>query len=285
MGATMPSSGPLRYQSALLLTLVIAVTAVFAAGPVWAQQENGLQWSVTINGRSVDDFDTNDPLRLVPEEGALLEVELSNTAQSPRNIRSVRLDGQVMGLTMYNYTTRVDIEIPPGSTTTRRVELDLLDLSGQAVGLIPSRIQLLDDERNVLLEESFPADIRGSVTSVYGVFALAIVGISVVLLGVLLLAIRRNQLPRNRWKRAMHYVPLGVGIGFVLTFTLSATRQLAPNAGSWVSFVLICGGVAFAVGYFLSVGAVGSDTEDSELGSPGASNTSDGQSHESGRLE
>ncbi|MGB5952475.1 MAG: hypothetical protein WBG57_08195 [Ornithinimicrobium sp.] len=232
----------------------MALISLGASAPALAQADNDLEWSVTINDRSVEEIDANEPLNLVPADGALVEVELANPGDSVVRVRNVRLDGQVMGLTMYNYTTRVDIEMPPNSITLRRIDLDLLDLSGQAVGLIPSRVQLLDDDRNVLLEESFPADVRGSANSVYGVFALAVAGITAVLFGTLLWAIFRRSLPQNRWRRAMHFVPVGIGIGFVLTFTLSATRQLSPSASSWVTVVLICGAVALAVGYFLPLG-------------------------------
>ncbi|MGB7424744.1 MAG: hypothetical protein WA903_07565, partial [Ornithinimicrobium sp.] len=269
MDASRPSSGHLPRRTEVLVALVLALTSLGVAHPALAQTDSELGWSVTINERSVDDINSNEPLRLVPADGAFVEIELANPGETVVTVRNVRLDGQVMGLTMYNYTTRVDIEMPPDSITLRRIELDLLDLSEQAVGLIPSRVQLLDDDRSVLLEESFPADVRGSANSVYGVFALAVAGITAVLLGTLLWAIVRHRLPRNRWQRAMHFVPVGVGIGFVLTFTLSATRQLAPSAGSWVTLVFICGAVALAVGYFLPLGGtddVAADGQDDEQG-------------------
>lgn len=264
-----PSSGRLKRRAELLVAIVLALT-FGASAPAIAAEDNELGWSVTINERPVEEVDANEPLRLVPLDGALVEVELTNPGENAVTVRSVRLDGQVMGLTMYNYTTRVDIEMPPNSITLRRIDLDLLDLSGQAVGLIPSRVQLLDDDRNVLLEESFTADVRGSANSVYGVFALAVAGITSVLFGTLLWAILRRSLPQNRWRRAMHFVPVGIGVGFVLTFTLSATRQLSPSASSWVTVVLICGAVALAVGYFLPVGSADDDFDvDGEGDRPG----------------
>lgn len=254
-----------RGASLVATVVLLLLSAAFLGGPTQAgtpvvaapEEEDGasaLHWEAAINGRPVGEIDANDPVRLDPEEGALLEVTLTNSSPEELTIRSVRLDGKVMGLTMYNFTTRIDVVMPANSVTTRTFDIDLIDLSGQATGLIPSRLQLLDEDRQVLQEESFPADIRGSVNSVYGVFGLAILGITLVLLGSLLLRIFRTQMPRNRWRRAMRFLPAGIGLGLVVTFTLSATRQLSPSATSWTTIVLLAGAAAFAIGYFLPIG-------------------------------
>lgn len=272
-----------RVRGAPLITVVVLglLTALALGGtpslPAAAAAQDGeddsatVEWEAVINGRPVTEIDTNDPVRLDPAEGAVLELTLTNASAQDLTVRSVRLDGKVMGLTMYNFTTRIDVLLPPDGVTTRTFDVDLIDLSGQATGLIPSRLQLLDEERNVLQEESFPADIRGSANSVYGIFGLAVLGITLILLGTLLLGIRRSEMPQNRWRRAMRFVPVGLGAGFVLTFTLSATRQLSPSAGSWTTVVLLCGAAALAVGYFLPIG-VADDQE-----SPAEFDTADGE--------
>lgn len=252
-------AAPLVAALALVMLAALLVGGMPSARAAAAAQGTDgdtptLEWDATINGRPLGQIDANEPLRLEPEEGALLDLTLSNHSAQEVNVRSVRLDGQVMGLTMYNFTTRIDLELAPGSETTRTFELDLIDLSGQATGLIPSRLQLLDDERNVLQEASFPADIRGSMTSVYGVFGMAMLGITLVLLAGLLLDIRSTRMPRNRWRRALRFVPVGIGVGLVLTFSLSALRQLTPSATSWTTVVLLCAAGAFALGYLLPVG-------------------------------
>lgn len=230
------------------------------AGQQGETQDSVLEWEASINGRAVGEIDANDPVRLEPQEGAILQVSLTNSSTEEVTVRSVRLDGKVMGLTMYNFTTRIDVVLPANTQTTRTFDIDLIDLSGQATGLIPSRLQLLGEDRAVLAEADFPADIRGSVNSVYGVFGMAMLAITLLLLGGLLLRIRRTQMPENRWRRALRFLPVGIGLGLVLTFTLSATRQLSPSATSWTSIVLLCGAAAFALGYLLPIGvAEGAD--------------------------
>lgn len=288
-GAPLIAAVVLLALSALLLGVTPAAGTVAAAtntgtvvaSPDTDESSQALEWEGTINGRPITEIDANDPLRLDPEEGARLALTLTNTSPEELSIRSVRLDGTVMGLTMYNFTTRIDLVMAPDSVTTRTFDLDLIDLSGQATGLIPSRLQLLDDERNVLQEASFPADIRGSVNSVYGVFGIAVLGITLVLLGSLLLAIRRTQLPGNRWRRAVRFLPTGIGLGLVLTFTLSATRQLAPSATSWTTMVLLCAAAAFAVGYFLPIGVADQQEIPSEVADTDQEFTDDTQDLES----
>lgn len=271
----------------ILVALILGGTPS-AQGATASQDTDGstpsLQWDATINGRPVAEIDANEPLRLDPEEGARLDLTLTNTSPQEVSIRSVRLDGKVMGLTMYNFTTRIDLVLAPESSTTRTFDLDLFDLSGQATGLIPSRLLLLDDERNVVQEESFPADIRGSINSVYGVFGMAVLGITLVLLAGLLIAIRRTQMPENRWRRGLRFLPVGIGLGFVLTFSLSALRQLTPSATSWTTVVLLCAAGAFALGYFLPIGVSDEQEADSDLADDDAE-TDDGAADDTEDLE
>mgnify|MGYP000879542392 FL=1 len=65
----------------------------------------------------------------------------------------------------------------------------------------------------------------------------------------------------------MRFLPAGIGLGFVLTFTLSATRQLSPSAASWTTVVLLCAAVAFAVGYFLPIGVADDQESTSDVDS------------------
>jgi len=235
-----------------LVALLLGTQAIPAAATPTAAP--GLDWSVTVNGRFVADVDTNKPLVLGRDSRTLVVLTLANTGSDPITVRAIRLEGRVMTMTFFRYNTRLDIELAPGATTERRFDLELDDLTDQAVGLIPARLQLLDTNRKVLREDSFPVDVDGAPTSVYGLFGLAVAGITVLLLGSLLLAIARRRLSRNRWNRALKFLAAGIGLGLTLTFTLSATRLLTPSAAAWLTLVLVLGGVAFAIGYLLPLG-------------------------------
>jgi hypothetical protein len=236
-----------------IVALVLGSQAIPAAATTTAAP--GLEWSATVNGRPVGDVDSNKPLVLGRDSQTVVVLQLTNTGSDPITVRAIRLEGRVMTMTFFRYNTRLDIELAPGASTERRFDLELDDLTDQAVGLIPARLQLLDTNRKVIREDSFPVDVDGSATSVYGLFGLAVAGITAILLGSLLLAIARRRLSRNRWNRALKFLAAGLGLGLTLTFTLSATRLLTPSAAAWLTLVLVLGAAAFAVGYLLPLGA------------------------------
>lgn len=235
-----------------IIVLLLGPPAIPAAATTTAT--SGLEWSATVNGRPVAEVDTNKPLVLGGDSRTQVVLALTNTGSDPITVRAIRLEGRVMTMTFFRYNTRLDIELAPGASTERRFELELDDLTDQAVGLIPARLQLLDAERKVLRADDFPVDVDGSATSVYGLFGLAVAGITALLLGSLLLAIARRRLSRNRWNRALKFLAAGIGLGLTLTFTLSATRLLTPSAPAWLTLVLVFGAAAFAIGYLLPLG-------------------------------
>jgi hypothetical protein len=252
----------------LLCMVTVAIPAALQPTLVAAAQPAGLTWSATINGRTVADVDSNEPLVLAGDGSTPIQLNLTNSGSAAIKVRSVRLEGRVMGMTFFRYTTRLDIVLAPGATTERRFDLDLDDLTGQAVGLIPAKFQLLDDRRTVVVEDSLPVHVRGSLTSVYGVFGLAVAGITAVLLISLLIALSQRKLPSNRWQRAVLFLAAGTGLGLTLTFTLSATRLLTPGASAWVSLVAIFGAGAFLLGYVLPLGTARPDPIDASEPEP-----------------
>jgi hypothetical protein len=248
------------------LALLIGAGATHAAARPAAQPDRtGLKWSATVNGRTVSAVDTNNPLVLDPDGQTLVVLDLANTGSAPIKVRAIRLEGRVMNMTFFRYTTRLEIELAPGASTQRRFELDLDELEGQAVGLIPTDLKLLDSNRKVLQHDAFPVDVKGSMTSVYGIFGLAVAGITAILLVSLLLAIARRRLSRNRWKRGLTFLAVGAGLGLTLTFTLSATRLLTPSSAAWLTLVAAFAIGGFALGYILPLGMkAGPDREDED---------------------
>jgi hypothetical protein len=165
------------------------------------------------------------------------------------SIRSVRLQGRVLGMAFFTFSTRIDLDIPAGATADRVFQLDLSDLGEQAVGLIPAQLALIGNDRSLIDERNLATQIDGSLASAYGIFGLAVAAITLVLLIGLGLEIARHRLPYNRWRRAVRFLSPGLGIGLTATFTVSATGVLLPGAEVWVPLVLGCGLAAFVIGY------------------------------------
>jgi hypothetical protein len=249
-----------RVSSSILTFVLIGgvLLTPHPAAAASATSDTALRWVVTIDGRNVQSADANQPLQLHPDSGARVSIRLENSGTKSIEVRRFRMRGQVMGLTFFSYATDLNVILPAKTHTTRHFEIDLADLSGQANGLIPSQVQLLGPSRQTIAERDFTADVRGSVLSVYGVFGLAVAAITALLIAGLLLVLlsKRRRLPTNRWLRAVRFLPVGIGVGFTLTFSLSATRQLVPSTGLWVSLVVGCGAAAFLIGYFTPTGNV-----------------------------
>lgn len=242
-----------RWQQIWAVIALTVTAGILVPGlPAFAapdRSSGSVELASTINGRDVETIDANVPLRLVPVDGADIVLTATNHGTTPLTVRSVRLDGRVFGLTFFKYTTRVDLELPPGAQGSRHFLVDLDDLAGQATGLLPARMTVLDGSRDVLGTTDLAVDIRGSVLSLYGVFGIVVAAATLLLLAALLFGLATQRLPANRWSRATRFLVPGVGLGLTLTFTLSAFRVLTPNPLTWMTLVLVCGVVAFGLGY------------------------------------
>jgi hypothetical protein len=256
-----PASRVARRVAAVFAVVALgAGPAVLLATTAQAAEARSLSWSASLGGRDVGSATSNRPVVLDPGAGTALTVKVQNTGTVPVKVRAAVLEGRVIGLPFFSYRTRLDLTLQPGQAQERVVGLDLSDLGDQATGLIPARIRLIGDGREVLANQSFVSDVRGRAMSVYGIFGLVIAAVTVLLLLGLVLTLVRGRLPANRWQRAMQFLPAGVGVGFVATFTLSATRILSPSPTRWVPLVLACAAIAFVLGYL----APGPDADDDD---------------------
>jgi hypothetical protein len=216
-----------------------------------AGAKTGLTMRASVDGRSLSSASSAHPIRLYPDRPTILELRVSNNGDGPEIIQTLRLEGRVIGLTFYAYDTAVGLSVAPGTTETRRYSLDLSGLKGQATGLIPSGLKLLDRSRHELASQSTVVDVRGSWHSVYGWFGFGVAVITAILLLGVLLALARHRLSPNRFVRGLQFLAPGVGVGLTLVIGLSVARVFAPQAGTWVTIVVICA-AAFFVGGFLT---------------------------------
>lgn len=243
------------------LILALGVLLLTGAGPTWAAApESGsdrpeLAWTARLDGRAPDQLRGPDPLSIGTEDPLTVQLALRNAGAEPLLVKSLRLQGRAMGLVFFRYTIALDIELAPGQETDIDVAIDLDDLAGQAVGLLPADLMLVGEDRAVLGEEPLDVDVEGSLWSAYGLFGLAVAASTALLLVTLLVAVWRGNLHPNRWKRGLQFAAPGLGLGLTVTFTLSATGLLVPGAGAWLPIVAGFTAVAFVTGYLLPLGA------------------------------
>jgi hypothetical protein len=200
---------------------------------------------------------------LEPDEDTLVVLELTNDGDEPVTVQSVRLSGDVLGMTFFDYTTRVERRIAAGGSEPVQFAFDLRELGGQATGRIPATLSLLDTERQPLLTQDLPVEVQGSLRSVYGIFGLAVCASAVLLSAILVVQLATGRLPHNRWNRAVRFAVPGLAVGLTLTVTLSVLELVTPSATAWVTLVVASAGVAFLVGY-LSPTPVPADAEEDD---------------------
>ena len=146
----------------------------------------GLVWTASIDGHDVRSANRSAPLELGASDQARVEINLDNRGTSEIRVRSVRIEGRVIGMAFFSYTTRLDIVLPPGDRTQRRFDIDISDLTHQATGLLPASVILIAPDRTAIADQSLAVDVPGSVVSVYGAFGLIMAGITAVVLAGLL---------------------------------------------------------------------------------------------------
>src|SRR5687767_9487314 len=151
-----------RPRRAVVLLLVPLALLGLATPTSAAAERGGVTVEGTVNGRDLDRIDAGDPVRLSPDEGLELRVEVHNGTADEVQVRNVRFDARVVGLLFFTYTTRVDLVVAPGETGERAFVVDVGDLGGQARGLLPAELELLDVDREVLASRDVAVDVDGS---------------------------------------------------------------------------------------------------------------------------
>jgi hypothetical protein len=215
--------------------------------PLAAPAQAGTSFTVDLK---VNDRPLVGPaLRLDPRHPAKITIKARNTGPSTVRIASVRLTGSALGLTFFAYDTAVGLDVPPGQEVQQSFDVDLADLGGQATGLMPIEVTARDQQRRVIAGNIGTGDITGSLISVFGVFGIFLILATVSSWGAVIYGLARHRLPANRWRRALRFLPAGVGTGLVLVISLAVLRVTPPVASLEIPLVLASAGVGFLLGY------------------------------------
>jgi hypothetical protein len=231
-------------------------------GAAWAgDQSRSLNPRRATGGRGAG-APAHDPIRLYPDEPTTIGVTVKNGGSEDLRVERVRMSGTSLGLTLITYDIPVPLDVPAGEERQIDIPLVLFDLDRQATGLLPGTVSIYDDTGTVVATESFTLDVRGSATSVMGLFGIAVLFATVLSLVIIFRHIATRTLPPNRFRRALRFGMTGVGIGLTFVISLAVLRVGAPGGEIWVPFALIPGITGFVLG-FISPGVL--KIEDDEV--------------------
>ncbi len=229
---------------------VLAVLVTLGWGvPVAGAAVKGVSFTASVNGQPVDTSSDAHPAQIYPAKFAEIMLTVSNNGTSTVNISSVRLEGEVVNLPIFSYDTAVELVVPPGATKSLGFPISMSGVGSQATGLVVGTISLFGANGSVVASQPLVSKVHGSLASVYGLFGLAVLVLTVSSLAMALLAMARHTLPQNRWLRGVRFLIPGFGIGLVLTFSLSAFGIFTAGPGHWLPLLIITSFSGLAIGY------------------------------------
>jgi hypothetical protein len=260
-------------------SVVLAVLVVAFLVPTPAAAAGAVALSARLDGTNLARATEANPVRITPGKPLLISLKLQNSTAAAVPVASVDLDGRVAGLTFFSFQTSVSFDVPAGQSKSLAYVLDTTGLKGQATGLVPSSLDVSGPSGQLIASEAFVSNVDGSIVSVYGLFGLGILVLTVLALIELVLALAHGRLPANRWRRGIRFMVPSLGIGGILVFTLSAFGKWLPSNGHWLTILAIFAVVGFAVGYLTPAPLPPDDEaddegDDGEMGSPVVAPTS-----------
>jgi len=217
----------------------------------------------TVDGRAVEGAGSNDPVKLWPMETTEVVLTVTNTSDRDLTIRRARLFGEAFDLTFIAYDAVIDVDLPAGATKEIEIPVEFIDLEKQATGLLPGGFSVYDDNREVVGEQRFVIDVRGSATSALGLFGIfTMVATAAGIVGIVV-AVHRRTLGPNRVRRAVRFAFVGLGVGLTLVVGLAVFRVVAPSGTVWIPLTLLPTVAGAALG-LVSPGALAIDDEDED---------------------
>jgi hypothetical protein len=243
--------------AALLVVLVAGITLV----PVASAADN-VTFVVKIDGEDVSKSSGSNPVSIDGE--VPLEVTIANKSNGPVTVNAVRLVGRSIGATVFSSEIAIGAQLDPGETQTRTIQLDLRGITDQANGLFEGEVQLLDPDRNVIASEDAVWDVKGSMTSLFGLFAIMLLVVTIILTAFSFRDLATGRLSKNRWWRGVRFAFVGLAIGATILVWMSVLRLVAPRPVIAYPLLLVLGIAGFVLGSLSPDPSRGIEDEDDD---------------------
>jgi hypothetical protein len=204
---------------------------------------------VVVNGQAAASSSDARPAQISPNRPTLVRIIVTNGSDATIHVATVRFEGQVLGLPLFSYDSAVELVVPPGTQQAITFPVNMNGVGGQATGLIVATVTLINPAGYAIASQTVVTKVHGSLVSIYGMFALAVLVLTISSLVMALIMLVRHRLPQNRWLRAVRFFVPGFGVGLILTFTLAASGLFTPGAGHWLPLIVIPSAAGLLVGF------------------------------------
>ncbi len=233
-----------RTVAGLAALTVMVIAGLGLASSAFAADD--VTFVMTIDGKDVSK--SNGPNPIAIDGQVPLEVTIENGGGDDVTVSAVRLVGRSIGATVFSSEIAIGAQLDPGESQTRTIELDLRGITDQANGLFEGSVQLLDPDRNVIASEDAVWDVKGSMTSLFGLFAIMLLVVTVILTAFSFRDLATGRLSKNRWWRGVRFAFVGLAIGATILVWLSVLRLVAPRAVIAYPLLLVLGIAGFVLG-------------------------------------
>ena len=244
-----------------MAALLVVLCAGLGLAPLASAADN-VTFVVKIDGQDVSKSSGSNPVSI---DGQVpLEVTIKNGSGKDITVSSVRLLGRSIGATVFSSEIAIGAQIGPGETQTRSIQLDLRGITDQANGLFEGSVQLLDPDRNVIASQDAVWDVKGSMTSLFGLFAIMLLVVTVILTAFSFRDLATGRLSKNRWWRGIRFAFVGLAIGATILVWMSVLRLVAPRAVIAYPLLLVLGIAGFVLGSLSPDPSRGIEDEDED---------------------
>jgi hypothetical protein len=235
------------WLSAAVASLLAALAVTLTASPVGA--EGDVHLGVVVNGQAAATSSDARPAKIHPNRPTQVQITVVNHTGTTLHLATVRFQGQVLALPLFSYDSVVDLVVPPGGTQSETIPINMNGVGGLATGLVVATVTVIDARGYAVGSQSIVVRIYGSLASIYGLFALAVLVLTISSLVLALILLVRHRLPQNRWLRAIRFFVPGFGVGLILTFTLAASGLFTPGPGHWLALLVVPSAIGLAAGF------------------------------------
>jgi len=232
-----------------VLVVVVGLITLVLWSPAASAASGSLHIAITVSGQPAASSSDAHPAELYPNHPTQVGVTVINTGTSTVNVSTVRFEGRVLSLPLFSYDSAVNLSVAPHAAQSLTFPINMNGIGGLATGLIIATVTLIGPDGYSVASQTVVTKVHGSLISIYGLFALAVLALTISSLVLALIMLVRHRLPQNRWLRAIRFFVPGFGIGLVLTFTMAASGLFAPDPGHWLALLVVPSAAGLAAGF------------------------------------